>query len=155
MKRVKKWVGIFMFTAIGLLLMGVVVDNVHYVLSETSDAYRKLFDRPVFTRLTQIPPEDVLAMTVCVPSEDGEAVDVKDGAYHGDMTFFADLEYVGSALPGYDYPRERGEGYGYSATAWLQDDSILFIQCEEDIFEVVYKRRLFYVKSPQLLADIT
>ena len=155
MKRLKKWAGIFVFATIGLVALGFVVNNVHYVLSETSDAYRKIFDRPVFTRLTQITPEEAIAMSVYVPSEDGNDIAVKDGAYHGDMTFFADLEYVGSALSGYELPRERGEGYGFSATAWLQNGYVLFIQCKDDIFEVVYKNRCFYVKSPQLLADIT
>jgi len=128
----------------------------HTVLLGVSEGYNEIFDRPVFTQLTEIQPEDISEIDGRAPSEklDGR---MKDLSYHGDMSFFAELEYLGSALSEYalEMPRQKGEDSPI-LVVWLQnDDFVRFILCKEDIFEARYKNRVFFVRSPQLLADIT
>lgn len=126
----------------------------HTVLAETSDKYAQKLDQPIFTQLTQIQPEDVASVEVMDPGEKfGRTAKAVD--YHGDMTFFADLEYIGSELSGIKMPYLE-EIQTFSVSIVLHDGNFAyFIQYEGDIFEARYNDREFYVKSPQLLADVT
>ena len=119
----------------------------HTVLSDTSDGYRQFFDRPAFTQLTQIQPEDVVNINAFDRREKNKEHYYKD--YHGDKTFFADLEYAGSLLS------KPGKELTLVADVATNSYSVRFTHHDEDIFRVEYRNRVFYVKSPQLLADIT
>jgi hypothetical protein len=128
----------------------------HTALLEKSGGYRQAFDRPVFTQLTQIKPEDVVKIQLDVPGRIGR-IKPENVPYRGDKTFFAGLEYAGSGLSGYAFemPNLRGE-FSPMLIATLQNgDFATFILCRDDIFEARYRDRVFYVKSPQLLAGIT
>jgi len=128
----------------------------HNLFLDTIDGYRRIFDRPAFTRLTQIQPEDVVDVEVEVfgywARLNGAYTD-----YHGDGTFFADLEFTGSMLA---RPDLRGDEENCIVRFTLQNgDTAGFVQYAGDEFEVFfvedYIHQIFYVKSPQLLEDIT
>ena len=126
----------------------------HNALLNTVNGYRRVFDRAAFTRLTQIQPRDVVSVEVEVFRVTLEE-DYTD--YRGDMTFFADLEFIDSMLA---RPGLPGDGLRCSVHFTLQNgDYAHFVQYEGDEFEVFfvegYVHRIFYVKSPQLLAEIT
>ena len=120
----------------------------HRVLLDTSNGYRQIFDRPAFTRLTEVQPEDVVRAQVEI---NGVYSD-----YRGGMTFFAGLEYAGSKL---SEPGFRGDEETRAVRFTLQNgDTVDFFLYRGDKFEVFFieddVRQIFYVKSPQLLAGI-
>jgi hypothetical protein len=119
----------------------------HATLSDTSDAYRQIFDRRAFAQLTQVRPGDVAEATAFDFAEKSGGAHVD---YHGDMTFFAGLEYDASLVS------RPGKELGRTVTFALKNGgAICFTQHTGDEFSVEYRGRVFYVKSPQLLADIT
>jgi len=150
-KQPKKRTLIIIAAVICAIALGFVA---HTVLAETSDKYAQRLDQPIFTQLTQIQPEDVASIEVMDPGEKfGRTAKAVD--YHGDMTFFADLEYIGSELSGITMHYLEGI-HTFSVSIVLRDGNFAhFIQYEDDIFEARYNDRRFYVKSPQLLADVT
>jgi len=151
-KQPKKRTLIIIAAAICAVALGFVA---HAVLADTSANYQQKLDRPVFKQLTQIQPEDVVRTELSIPDEIyGGKVEIIP--YQGGMEFFADLEYLGPALSKFEFemPRLRGEPSPMLIIALRDGDSIRFILCKDDIFEVYYKDRVFFVKSPQLLADI-
>lgn len=152
-KPPKKWVIIAIASAICAAALGFVA---HTVLAGTSENYQQKLDRPVFARLTQIQPEDVVRTELSVPDEiyGGK---IEFIPYQGDVTFFADLEYVGSESSEFmlEMPQLRGEPSHMLIIALRDGNSVRFILCKDDIFEAYYQDRVFFVRSAQLLADIT
>ena len=123
----------------------------HIVLSNTSDGYLRIYDRRVFSQLRGIRPEDVASIEVFdIRKKWGEPAPI---VYSGDMAFFADLEYASSNLGGY-----VGE-FGCPVNIRLKDGGCVYFTrwkgSTPDEFQVEYKSRIFFVKSPQLWADIS
>ena len=122
----------------------------HTVLLNTSDIYRRRFDQAAFTRLTQIQPEDVSGIWIATHPWDKN--DETYYEFHGGRTFFAELEYLGSEL--YKPEAEPDPAY-LGVSVGLKDGRHLYISWyADDIFKVNYGR-FFYVRSAQLLAEIT
>jgi len=120
----------------------------HSLLLDTADGYRRAFDRPAFTRLTEILLEDIAKAQT--------EVNGKYSDFQGDMTFFADLEYAGSDLsePGFNGSEEIR-----AVRFTLQNgDEISFFLYGGDKFQVFFIEdhdwQIFYVRSPQLLAGM-
>jgi len=121
----------------------------HTVLSNTSDSYRQNFDQETFSQLTKIKPEDILEIKVYDFTEKFTGV-ATYADYQGDKTFFSDLEYTGSLLS-----KPAGQLKCGVSIALKNGDFVSFTLCEDDEFQVQYKDKAFFVKSPQLLNDIS
>jgi len=130
----------------------------HNTFLNSIGGYRQILDRHAFTRLTEIQSEDIAVVEASVwrvnpeGAYEGEREHIRID-YHGDMTFFADLEYERTHLPG---QWQSWKELDHTVYFTLQDNgSIYFVQYDGDVFRVSYQNSSFYVKSPQLLADIT
>jgi len=122
----------------------------HTVLSGRSVGYREMLDRPVFARLTKIRPQDVERIQVYDPAEKLEGAE-RDFRYNGGAAFFAGLEYLGP-LPSDPQSKALGVAVGVELK---NGKRVMFSQHTGDEFSVAYMGRVFYVRSPQLLADLT
>ena len=123
----------------------------HTALLNTSDNYRRRFDQAAFTRLTQIQPEDVAGIWIATHPWDKNSETYYE--FHGDRTFFAGLEYLGSEL--YKPEPEPDPVYLGVSVGLKEGYPIYFSWYADDIFKVNNSQRFFYVRSPQLLAEIT
>lgn len=146
-KRPQKRTLAIIAAVIGVTAVGYTANS---VLSATSDSYCQAFDKPVFARLTRIQPKDVTVVHAIDVTEESSR---SRADFQSDLAFFAALEYLGSELS--EYALLTDESSPMLLISLRNAKTIWFTLCEDDIFKVLYKNRAFYVRSPQLLEDIT
>jgi len=157
-KQPKRILPAIIFTIICVAIMGLAS---HEVLLNTVNGYRQYFDRPAFTRLTKIQPEDIAEAEIIIVCRDNPEENSYT-EYNGDKTFFAGLEYTDSAPLSRPWsPKEfdREVNFTLQDSTLQNGDAICFFQYDGDVFRVAFwefnQGWAFFVKSPQLLADIT